>query len=149
MYFVQVFMHALWWLQSAKITTGSSILLARARTFFSMLDPAPMTILLVHARSFTHKQNKCIYFRQHHMFMNIRRIRKKRKYLTIKLTCACSSDWSNMCTWWGCGCHISRDVLIKSLNKFDQLSMSTIKFCLTSYVFQRFMVRMYNKFFGP
>src|SRR3954469_11652210 len=105
-------MHALWWLQSAKITTGSSILLARAHTFFSMLDPAPMTILLVHARSFTHKQNKCIYFRQHHMFMNIRRIRKKRKYLIIKLTCACSSDWSNMCTWWGCGCNISRDVLI-------------------------------------
>src|SRR4051812_21447748 len=76
--FVQVFMHALWWLQSVKITTGSSILLARSRTFFSMLDPAPMPILLVHARSFTHKQNKCIYLRQHHMFMNIRRIRKKR-----------------------------------------------------------------------
>src|SRR3954469_23021465 len=31
-------MHALGWLQSAKITTGRSILLARARTFFSMLD---------------------------------------------------------------------------------------------------------------
>src|ERR1043165_1702520 len=111
--FVQVFMHALWWLQRAEITTGSSIVLSRARTSFSMLDPAPMTILLVHARSFIHKTNKSIYFRQHHMFMNIRRIRKKRKYLIIELTCACSSDWSSMCNWRRCGCNISsRDVLI-------------------------------------
>src|ERR1041385_8869839 len=35
----------------------------------------------------------------------------------------------------------------KNMHQFTPLSMSTITFCLLSYVFQRCMIRMYNKFF--
>src|SRR3989337_3429225 len=37
----------------------------------------------------------------------------------------------------------------ESLNEFNPFGMSTIQFCLTFNMFQRFMIRMYNKFFGP
>src|SRR3954464_14613271 len=76
-----------------------------------MLVLAPMIILL-QARPFICKQNKCIQFRQHHILMNIRIITKKRKYLIIQLACASSSNWSNMYSSRGCGCNNGIDVLI-------------------------------------
>jgi hypothetical protein len=56
------------------------------------------------------------------------------------------------------GQSISNDVLFpflvfddirKIFNKFNPLSMSTVQFSLTMNMFQRFMIRMYNKLFGP
>jgi hypothetical protein len=53
---------------------------------------------------------------------------------------------------------ISNDVLFpflvfddirKRFNKFNPLSMSTVQFSLTMNMFQRFMIRMDNKLFGP
>src|SRR3954469_11789986 len=76
-----------------------------------MLVLAPMIILL-QARPFICKQNKCIQFRQHHILMNIRIITKKRKYLIIQLACASSSNWSSMYSSRGCGCNNGIDVLI-------------------------------------
>ena len=81
-YFVQGFMHPLWWLQSPEIITCNSVLVPLAHAIISMLVLAPMFILL-QARPFICKQNKCIQFRQHHILMNIRIITKKRKYLVI------------------------------------------------------------------
>ena len=82
-YFVQGFMHPLWWLQSPEIITCNSVLVALVHVIISMLDLAPMFIPLVQARPFICKQNKCIQFRQHHNLMNIRIITKKQKYLVI------------------------------------------------------------------
>ena len=63
-YFVQGFMHPLWWLQSPEIITYNSVLVPLAHAIISMLVLAPMLILLK-ARPFICKQNKCIQFRQH------------------------------------------------------------------------------------
>ena len=82
-YLVQGFTHSLWWLQSPEIITCNSILVPLAHAIITMLDVAPMIILLVLARPFICKQHKCIQFRQHHILMNIRIITKKRKYLVI------------------------------------------------------------------
>ena len=71
-YYVQGFTHSLWWLQSPEIITCNSILAPLAHAIISMLDLAPMIILLVQARPFIYKQDKCIQFRQHHILMNIR-----------------------------------------------------------------------------
>ena len=79
-YFVQGFMHPLWWLQSPEIITCNSVLVPLAHAIISMLELAPRFIFLVQAIC---KQNKCIQFRQHHILMNIRIITKKRKYLVI------------------------------------------------------------------
>ena len=82
-YFVQGFMHPLWWLQSPEIITCNSVLVPLAHAIISMLGLALVFIPLIHARPFICKQNKCIQFRQHHILMNIRIITKKRKYLII------------------------------------------------------------------
>src|SRR4051812_34860682 len=110
-YFVQGFIHSLWWLQSPEIITCNSVLVPLAHAINSILVLAPMIILL-QARPFICKQNKCIQFRQHHILMNIRIITKKRKYLIIQLACASSSNWSNMYSSRGCGCNNGIDVLI-------------------------------------
>ena len=112
-YFVQGFMHPLWWLQSPEIITCNSVLVPLAHAIISMLVLAPMFILL-QARPFICKQNKCIQFRQHHILMNIRIITKKQKYLVIQLACASSSNWSSMYSSRGCGCNNGIDVLIKN-----------------------------------
>src|SRR3954462_7619051 len=114
-YFVQGFIHSLWWLQSPEIITCNSVLVSLAHAINSMLVLAPMIILL-QARPFICKQNKCIHFRQHHILMNIRIITKKRKYLIIQLACASSSNWSSMYSSRGCGCNNGIDVLIRSLD---------------------------------
>ena len=82
-YFVQGFMHSLWWLQSPEIITCNFVLDPLAHAIISMLGLAPVLIPLIHARPFICKQNKCIQFRQHHILMNIRIITKKWKYLII------------------------------------------------------------------
>src|SRR3954454_11594196 len=99
-----------------------------------MLVLAPMIILL-QARPFICKQNKCIQFRQHHILMNIRIITKKRKYLIIQLTCASSSSWSSMYSSRGCGCNNGIDVLI-----------TLVQLSLTLKVFKCFMVGMDDEF---
>ena len=81
-YFVQGLMHALWWLQSPGIITCNSVLIPLAHTIISMLV-LNLVFILLPARPFICKQNKCIQFRQHHILMNIRIITKKRKYLVI------------------------------------------------------------------
>src|SRR6187399_2721225 len=111
-YFVQGFSHSLWWLQSPEIIHCNSILVPLAHAIISMLDPAPMFILLVQARPFICKQDKCIQFRQYHILMNIRTITKKRKYLVIQLACASSNNWSSMYNSRGSGCKNGIDVLI-------------------------------------
>src|SRR3954462_8740358 len=111
LYFVQGFMHSLWWLQSPEIITCNSVLDPLAHAINSMRVLAPMFILL-QARPFICKQIKCIQFRQHHILMNIRSITKKRKYLVIYLACASSSNWSSICNSRGCGCNNGIDVLI-------------------------------------
>ena len=110
-YFVQGFMHSSWWLQSAEIITCNSVLVPLAHAIISMLVRAPMFILL-QARPFICKQNKCIQFRKHHILMNIRIITKKRKYLIIQLACTSCSNWSSMYSNRGCGCNNCIDVLI-------------------------------------
>jgi hypothetical protein len=37
----------------------------------------------------------------------------------------------------------------KRFNEFNPIYMSTVQFSLTTNMFQRFIIRMYNKFFGP
>src|SRR3954466_1944973 len=101
-----------WWLQSTKISSKNSVLVPVAHAFISMLDHAPMFILLVHARSFICQKQKYIYVRQHHIHMNIRNIIKKRKYLIILLACASSSSRSNVCSSMGYGCNCGSHVLI-------------------------------------
>ena len=76
-YFVQGFMHSLWWLQSPEIITCNSVLDPLAHAIISMLGLAPVFIPLIHARPFIYKQNKCIQFRQHHILMIIRINTKK------------------------------------------------------------------------
>src|SRR3954462_2644006 len=111
-YFVHGFMHSLWGLQSPGIITWNSVLVPLAHAIISMLELAPRFIFLVQARPSICKQNKCIQFRQHHIFMNIRIVTKKRKYLIIQLACASSSNWSSMYSSRGCGCNNGIDVLI-------------------------------------
>ena len=111
-YFVQGFMHSLWWLQSPGIITCNSVHVPLAHAIISMLELAPRFIFLVQARPFICKQNKYIQFRQHHILMNIRIVTKKRKYLIIQLACASSSNWSSICNSRGCGCNNGIDVLI-------------------------------------
>ena len=55
-YFVQGFMHSLWWLQSPEIITCNSVLVPLGHSIISMLVLAPMFILL-QARPFICKQN--------------------------------------------------------------------------------------------
>ena len=112
-YFVQGFMHSLWWLQSPGIVTCNSVLVPLAHAIISMLELALKFIFLVQDRPFIHKQNKCIQFRQHHILINIRIITKKRKYLIIQLACTNSSNWCSMYSSRGCGCNNGIDVLIK------------------------------------
>ena len=57
-YFVQAFMHSLWWLQSPEIITCNIVLVTLAHAIISMLELAPMFILLVQARPFICKQEK-------------------------------------------------------------------------------------------
>jgi len=83
LYFVQGFMHSLWWLQSPEIITCNCVLDPLAHAIISMLELAPRFIFLVQASPFICKQNKCIEFWQHHILMNIRIVTKKRKYLVI------------------------------------------------------------------
>ena len=111
-YFVQGFMHPLWWLQSPEIITCNSVLGPLAHAIISMLGLAPVCIPLIQARPFICKQNKCIQFRQHHILMNIRIVIKKRKYLIIQLACVSPSNWSIMYNSRGCGCNNGIDVLI-------------------------------------
>ena len=61
-YFIQAFMHLLWWLQSPEIITWNSVLVSLAHAIISMLVLAPMFILL-QARPFTCKKNKDNYGR--------------------------------------------------------------------------------------
>src|SRR3954462_4646027 len=122
-YFVQGFMHSLWWLQSPEIITCNFVLVPLAHAINSMLVLAPMIILL-QARPFICKQNKCIHFRQHHILMNIRIITKKRKYLIIQLACASSSNWSSMYSNKGCGCNHGIDVLITKARPFSSRTQS-------------------------
>ena len=82
-YFVQGFMHPLWWLQSPGIITCYSVLVSLAHAIISMLGLAQVFIPLILDRPFICKQNKCTQFRQHHILMNIRIITKKQKYLII------------------------------------------------------------------
>src|SRR4051812_37935460 len=110
-YFVQGFIHSLWWLHSPEIITCNSVLVPLAHAINSMLVLAPM-IILPQVRPFICKQNKCIQFRQHHILMNIRIITKKRMYLIIQLACASSSNWSSMYSSRGCGCNKGIGVLI-------------------------------------
>ena len=70
-------MHSLWWLQSPEIITCNSVLVPLAHAIISMIDVAPMFILLVQTRPFICKRDKCIQFRQQHILMNIRIITKK------------------------------------------------------------------------
>ena len=95
-YFVQGFMHSLWWLQSPEIISCNSVLDPLAHAIISMLELVPRFIFLVQAMPFICKQNKCIQFRQDHILKNIRIVTKKRKYLIIQLACVSSSDWSSM-----------------------------------------------------
>src|SRR3954469_8039461 len=126
-YFVQGFIHSLWWLQSPEIITCNSVLVPLAHAINSMLVLAPMIILL-QARPFICKQNKCIQFRQHHILMNITIITKKRKYLIIQLACASSSNWSSMYSSRGCGCNNGIDVLITATpNRAEEVSRGKIK----------------------
>src|SRR6266496_1083354 len=110
-YFVQDFMHPLWWLPSPKIITCNSVLVPLAHAIISMLGFALVFIPRVHARPFICKQNKCIQIRQHHIPMNIRIVTKKRKYLIIQLACTSSSNWSSMYSSRSCGCNNGIDVL--------------------------------------
>src|SRR5215216_2090698 len=112
-YFVQGFMHSLWWLRSPEIITCNSVLVSLADAIISMLGLAPLFIPLVHARPFICKQNKCIQIRQHHILMNISIVTKKRKYLVIQLACTSYSNWPSMYNSRGCGCNDGIDVLIK------------------------------------
>src|SRR5215216_2383058 len=102
-YFVQGFMHSLWWLQSPEIITCNSVLVPLAHAIMSMLGLDPVFIPLVHARTFICKQNKCIQISEHHILMNIRIVPKKRKYLVIQLACASSSNWSIIYSSRSCG----------------------------------------------
>src|SRR6266536_2829576 len=111
-YFVQGFMHSLWWLRSPEIITCNSVLVPLAHAIISMLGLAPLFIPLVHARPFICKQNKCIQIRQHHILMNISIVTKKQKYLVIQLACTSSSNWPSMYSSRGCGCNNGIDVLI-------------------------------------
>src|SRR3982750_4679831 len=113
-YFVQDFMHSLWWLRSPEIISCNSVLVPLAHAIISMLGLAPLFIPLVHARPFICKQNKCIQIRQHHILMNISIVTKKRKYLVIQLACTSSSNWPSMYSSRGCGCNNGIDVLITS-----------------------------------
>jgi len=115
-YFVPCFMHSLWWLQSPGIITCNSVFVPLAHAIISMLELAPRSVFLVHARPFICKQNKCIQFTQHHILMNIRIVTKKRKYLIIQLACTSSSNWSSTYSSRGCGCNNGIDVLINSYN---------------------------------
>ena len=82
-YFIQGFMHSLWWLQSPEIITCNSVRDPLAHAIISTLELVPRFIFLVQARPFICKQDKCIQFRQHHILMNIRIVTKKQKYLVI------------------------------------------------------------------
>ena len=82
-YFVQGFMHSLWWLQIPEIITCNSVLDPLAHAIISMTGLAPVFIPLIHVKPFICTQNKCIQFRQYHILMNIRIIIKKGKYLII------------------------------------------------------------------
>src|SRR5215216_1735459 len=114
-YFVQGFIHSLWWLRSPEIITRNFVLVPLAHAIISMLDLAPLFIPLVHARPFICNQNKCIQIRQHHILMNISIVTKKRKYLVIQLACTSSSNWPSMYSSRGCGCNNGIDVLIRIL----------------------------------
>ena len=113
MYFVQGFMHSLWWLQSPGIITWNSVLVPLAQAIISMLELSPRFICLVQARPFICKENKRIQFREHHILIYIRIVTKKPKYLIIQLVCASSSNWSSMYSSRGCGCNNGIDVLIR------------------------------------
>ena len=65
-YFVQGFLHPLWWLQSPEIITCNSALDPLLHAIISMLGLALVFIPLIHARPFICKQKKCIQFKQHH-----------------------------------------------------------------------------------
>jgi hypothetical protein len=41
------------------------------------------------------------------------------------------------------------DNIRKGFNEFNLFCMSTVQFSLTMNMFQRFMIRMYNKFLAP
>src|SRR3954471_10224638 len=131
-YFVQGFIHSLWWLQSPEIITCNSVLVPLAHTINSMLVLAPRFIFLVHGRPFICKQNKCIQFRRHHILMNIGIVTKKRKYLIIQLACTSSSNWSSMYSSTGCGCNNGIDVLIRGF-----AIEPTMERCLHDIVFPR------------
>src|SRR6266536_775287 len=115
-YFVQGFIHSLWWLRSPEIITRNFVLVPLAHAIISVLGLAPVFIPLVHARTFICKQNKCIQIRQHHILMNISIVTKKRKYLVIQLACTSSSNWPSMYSSRGCGCNNGIDVLISIYN---------------------------------
>ena len=55
-YFVQGFMHSLWWLQNLEIITCNSVLDPLAHAIISTLELVPRFIFLVQDRPFIYKQ---------------------------------------------------------------------------------------------
>ena len=137
-YFVQGFMHPLWWLQSPEIITCNSVLVSLAHAIISMLELAPRFIFHVQTSPFICKQNKCIQFRPHHILMNIRIVTKKRKYLIIQLARASSSNWSSMYSSRGCGCNNGIYVLInKAFILYSQYPDCNLSFLLVRRLLTR------------